>query len=118
MSSIADLLQTPADFINVDIFTLLGLQGVSQQKKDDLLEVMLYTVTNRVIARILDVLDEPKQKELELLLDETGGDRLVSFFADNGIDYSELFSQESLVYKAEMANLVSDPAKGKAFLEA
>lgn len=117
MSSVADLLQTPAEFISVDIFTLLGLQGVSQQKKDDLLEVMLYTVTNRVIARILDQLNESKQKELEVLLDETGADRLVVFLAQNGIDYAELFSQESLVYKAEVANLVSDPENGKAFLE-
>lgn len=117
MTSLPGLLSNPADFITKDIFQLLGLGGVSQQQKDDLLEVMLYTVTNRVMARILDQLSEDEQHQLEGFLDREDTAGMVAFLQQHDIDYAELFSQEALVYKAEVVNLVSNPDSAKAFME-
>jgi hypothetical protein len=117
MTALPGLLSTPSDFVTKDIFELLGLQSISQQKKDDLLDVMLYTVTNRVMAQILDQLSKEQQEKLEVLLEEDDTEKLVAFLEERGIDYNELFSQEALIYKAEMVNLASNPAVGKKYLE-
>lgn len=94
--------------IENDILKLLDLDGVSDEKKDELYQKMLSTIQNRVVARLLDELDEKSREKFKKLLDGEKEEEIKKMLANKGININELMAQEALIYKTEVVGLVED----------
>lgn len=94
------------DILEKDIFTLIGGQNLPDEKKDELMQKMIASIQNRVIARIDDLLNESERDELKDLIDKdhmVGFDRLLK---RKGINLQELMEDEALNYKTQVVSLV------------
>lgn len=94
--------------IEEDILKLLGLDDASDEKKDELYQKMLSTIQNRVVARLLDELDEESREKFKKLLDKNDEKEIKTFLQTKDIDMNELMAQETLIYKTEIVVLVKD----------
>ena len=92
----------PADFIDKDIFTLSGIKDISEGQKSKIMAQMTETVNTRVLARILDSLDEAGEKELGEIADSGDQKKLTAFLLSKGIDLVKIASEEALAYKVEL----------------
>jgi len=89
-----------------DIFQLLGIQSAPAAHKQEILKVMTDTVEGRVLARILDKLTDAQIKEFEAISDQ-GDDRARTFLEDHDIDLVQLTAEETIIYKAQVASMVT-----------
>ncbi len=98
----------PEQFLDQDIFDLLQLPNLSKEKKDKIIKDMLETVNNRVIARILDLLEEKNQQEqFFTLLQGNQNQAIDDFLEQQNIDIKKISLEESLLYKMEIANTLN-----------
>ena len=95
----------PGDIIEKDVFQLLGLEGSSEEDKKKVIDDMLETIQNRVVARLHDSLSEEDRSELERL-NEAGNDDVVNqFLKARGIDINQITAEEALFYKTEILGI-------------
>lgn len=99
--------QNPADLIDKDIFELLGLKNAPEEKKKEILENMMGTVQNRIMARILDSLNDDEIKEFEQLVSTKDETQIKDFLDKKGIDLTQISAEESLLYKTEIINQIA-----------
>lgn len=99
---------TGADVLNGDIFALLGLTGMSDEDKADLLKTMLDTIETRVVARIDDTLTDEDAEEWKQIVDANDQAQNQAFLAKHDIDLPKLYATEALIYKAEMLDLTKE----------
>lgn len=97
----------PESLIDKDIFELLDLKDASEDRKRQILEDMMETIQNRVVARILDSLKEDEVKSFESLLDEDNDEKIAQFLQERDIDPVTFTAQEALNYKIEILNLIA-----------
>lgn len=97
----------PQDLIDKDIFELLNMKDAPEAKKKEITDNMLQTVQNRVLARILDTLEEPEVRQYEELIDAGDEQKMVAFLNSKNIDLNNLTAEEALRYKTEIVNLIS-----------
>lgn len=118
MASLSSVLKKPSDFLEKDIFTIMGLESIDQKRKDDLLDVMEGTITTRVVARILDDLGDEKAKYLEdLISSESSDHEVLAFLEANKIDYVQYYAEEAVTYKAEVLSMITDPDSIQQFID-
>lgn len=88
-----------------DLFSVLGLEHLPQDKKDELFAKAYDTIMHRVLLRVADQLEEPQLDELKALIE--GGDQAAvnAFMEHNQIDIDQIAMSESVAYKTEMASL-------------
>ncbi len=87
-------------FITSDVIDLMGLSGQPEEKKQELRQKIIQTIENRALARIIGLIsDKKKLEELEKL---EGEEAVTKFFADNNIPYEDIFTEEALMYKAQL----------------
>ena len=103
----------PADFIDKDIFDILGIGDASSEKKDAMLKEMIETIQNRVTMRILDLIGEEGGKEFGDLLEEGDDEKIKSFLSLKDVDLGKLTAEESLLYKMEIINLYNKEGENK-----
>ena len=111
MSSNANI--DPADLWDKDIFTLMGLEAIPEEKKKEILENMTATINNRVLARVLDQLDEAELQEYQKLLDGGDDQQIIGFLKSKNIDLMQYLAEEAMVYKTEILNLSQDKFAGQ-----
>ncbi|MFA6532091.1 MAG: DUF5663 domain-containing protein [Patescibacteria group bacterium] len=97
----------PESLIDKDIFELLDLKDAPEDRKHQILEDMMETIQNRVVARILDSLKKEEVKEFEELLDEDDNDKVAQFLQTRNIDPVTFTAEEALNYKIEILNLIA-----------
>lgn len=97
---------TPEGLLEKEIFELLGLQSVPEDKRQEMVAVMVETIENRVLARVLDSLTEEDQSKFDELLDG-GDDRAHRFLMGKGIDLTRLALEEVMFYKATLVSTVT-----------
>jgi hypothetical protein len=102
----------PADLWDKDIFELLGLENAPEEKKKEILENMTATINNRILARVMDQLDETELTEYEELLDQKDDEKIIGFLKNKGIDLVQYAAEESMIYKTEMLNLAQKDDTG------
>jgi len=95
----------PADLWDKDIFTLLGLENAPEDKKKEILDNMTKTINNRVMARVLDMLDDESLKTFDQLLGTNDDQQINDFLKSKEVDLMEVTAQEALLYKTEILNL-------------
>jgi len=110
-------MDTNKNIINIDsiidksIFELLGIQNASQEKKDKVMSEMAKTVQNRVLARILDNLDDAGVKEFEIIIDKDDEEETKKYLLTKNIDLVKLATEETLNYKTEIINIFNSQNK-------
>ncbi|OQA04302.1 MAG: hypothetical protein BWY68_00415 [bacterium ADurb.Bin400] len=97
----------PQGLIEKNIFELLDLKDAPEETKQKMINDMVQTVENRIIARILDRLQEPEIRQFEQLLDQDDDNAIKNFFESHKIDPLQIATQEVLNYKIEIINLIA-----------
>jgi hypothetical protein len=82
-----------------DIFSLVGLEGLEDEKKAALLSDMQRTVLAKVYADILESMDEEEKTVFESL----PADQIEGHLERRGIGLAELISEESVRYRVQLA---------------
>lgn len=100
-----NLVVDPTDLWDKDIFTLLGLENAPEQTKKEILANMTATINNRVLARVLDQLDDNELKEYEDLLDRQEDQKIIDYLKSKNVDLMKLVAEEAMIYKLEILNL-------------
>jgi len=95
----------PTDFIDKDIFDLLGIAEASGEKKDAIMVEMIDTIQNRVIMRALDILGEKEGQTFTDLIAEGDDGKIKDFLIEKDVDLGAITAEESLLYKMELINL-------------
>lgn len=85
-----------------DVFTAVGLPTLPDDEKAELYRTMVATVQDRILARILDLLDDAQREQLLALLDRPDGDQVERFVREHVPDLDAITNEEALLYKAEM----------------
>ncbi len=96
----------PSDFIEKDILELLHLENAPEDKKAAVIKDMIETIQNRVLARLLDSLNEPEIDTLEVMIDAHQEENVEKFLMQKDFDVKKVTAEESINYKAEIINLV------------
>ena len=103
----------PEALFDKDIFELLGIENAPQEKKDEILNNMTRTIQNRVIARVLDGLDDASVKEFEKIIDEGDDQKTKTFLDAKGVDLTQITAEEALNYKTEIINRIREKETGQ-----
>jgi len=96
-----------AQIIDTDIFELLGLENMPEDKKADIAEKIGETVISRVLANVLESLEGDKAAELKFLLEENNIEAIKQFLNENNIDLKEIVVKEAVVLKAQIATFMT-----------
>lgn len=94
------------DIIGKDIFELLGAKDMPPEKQAELYNAMLDTVRNRVITRIDGVLSDDEVVILKEILTNKDQIAFENFIKDKNIDLEQYFTQEALLYKMQLIDLM------------
>lgn len=95
----------PEAIIDKDIFQLLGLENSSEADKKQVMDDMLETIQNRVVARLYDALGEEASQAFEKLVDEGDDAKVADFLKQKGIDTARITTEEALFYKTEILTI-------------
>lgn len=99
------------DYLNKDIFELIDAKDIPQEKQDEILNKMLETIQQRVIVRVLDQLSDQDYEKLKEILKSKDEKRFDEFYNKTGLSLVEIYSEESLLYKIEIVNLIKESQK-------
>ena len=92
---------TVDDILNKDLLDLMGVKGLKDEDKKALYETMLKTIQARVAERLSDSLsdeDFDKWKDLDQEAKQ-------KFLEQKDIDAAQMFLEETVFYKTEMAEI-------------
>lgn len=93
----------PEEFFDKGIFDLLEIKDLSEEQKNKITRDMMTTINNRVLARVLDLLQEKGVKEqFESLLEINSQEKIEDFLTEHQIDLKGIAVEESLLYKMEI----------------
>jgi len=101
------------DYLNKDIFELIDAKDIPQEDQEKILSKMLDTIKQRVIGRMIDQLSEAEYQELQKILDEKDDQKFDDFYQKTGINLTEIYAEESLLYKIEMVEIIKATQKDK-----
>ncbi len=95
-----------------NIFTLLGLDGLPENRKAQLLERMTTLVQKRLALRLIDSLSQEDGRKFEELLQTHRMDdpEVANFFQTRLPDINTLLQEEIAGVKKELLNSVAAPA--------
>ena len=85
-----------------NLFEGLGLQGVSAEKKEKIMEMALQTVELRVFEKILSGLDKQKAAEFMTIIEGEQNEMLGAFLEKEKITLPEIIDEEVSRIKQEL----------------
>lgn len=88
--------------LNTDIFALIGAEGMSKQKKQELEAKIFDTIRNRVTARINDALSDQEAEMWQKLQSQEEKEK---FLNSRDININKIMVEETLIYKMELISL-------------
>lgn len=97
---------TYEDIANSDILELMGAKNMPEEQKKEIYRIMVETIENRVIAKIDDQLSDDDAKKMKEIIDRKSKEEFDQFLEEKGIDITQIYAQETLVYKVEMIDLM------------
>lgn len=90
------------DLIEGDIFELLGLQNMAEDKKQELMSKFIEGVESRVALRISDLLEDEDEEKFNQLLDKNDDQAINEFLKSKDINVPQLAAEEALFVKNEI----------------
>jgi|GEM_PF-2126945 len=100
-----------AKILDTDIFELLGLQNLPQEKKSEIAHRIGNIIIDRVLIRLDSMLRGPEIAELKFLTERDDKEGLVEFFKTRNIDIAKMMVEEAIALKAQLVNFVTWAAK-------
>lgn len=94
------------ELIETDLLKNLGLDGLSEEKQEEVMGQVMETVLNRVLVRIVDALGEEKKNDFMELLEKGNDEQIREYLIANNIDMDKFVVEESLLYKNELINKI------------
>lgn len=85
------------------LFDVLGLNGLPEAEQDELRLMVMESIRDRVLVRIVDILGPTREKQWFELLDQSDDAAVQGFLTDNGIDVDQLALEEAIRYKIDLA---------------
>lgn len=100
------------EIIDQDIFDLIGLKGIADKDRSEMMTVIMDTIYNRVLARILDNFTPDEQKELEAALDKKKSAKVNEMLKSKELpDFVTLLAEETILYKVQLATMFAPKAQ-------
>ena len=96
----------PVELVDKDIFELLKLDKAPEATKQKIVDDMVMTIQARVLARMMDAMDEEESKQFDALTAENDEAKIAAFLTSKNIDVKNLAAQEMLYYKTQMVSAV------------
>lgn len=92
------------DYLQIDLITALGLNGLPKEKQDEILGQMTSVIEARLSRKLLALLSDNDKKELDALLASEGGDPMLFF--KSKVPTFDLIAHELISdFKREMIDL-------------
>lgn len=98
----------PTSQYSAVLFKELGLEGISDEQKAELVEQMATIVQNRVALRIVDVLGEAELNELNKLITTADDEAIGQYLDANVPDYQAIVAEEVRRLKVELHEDVAE----------
>lgn len=92
---------TTERLLTEDLFTLLGMEHLSDSEKADILAKVDQTINLRVYRAITDELSDENLEKL----DRMEAAQIVPFLESLGYNMRQLIAQEALTYRIELSSL-------------
>src|SRR5579871_3060777 len=93
------------ELLEGDLFELLGIQEVDEQKKAALVKSMTETIEARAVNRITGLLSEAEAEQFGRLAEANESEKLVQFLVDHQIDLPQIVSEEATRLRVELIEL-------------
>lgn len=97
------------EIMTEDLFSLLGLQGIPDFEKEEILENMNKTVHARVFNTVMTELSAEERAEF----DDLSSEKIIPYLTEKGFDVPRMIVQESIAYRVELVKLF-EVATGRA----
>ena len=94
------------EILEKDIFELLGVSKVNDDKKDALIAQMTNIVDARVINRVAELLDEKEADQFQKIAESGDAQKLVDFLVEQEIDLPQIVSEEATKFRVEFVQLI------------
>lgn len=88
-----------------DIFEIIGLTNLPEDKKESTMALLIEAVQNRVILRIDDLIMKSEKNTWMQVLETEDDEIIKNFLTEKNIDIKNLTMQESLLLKNQLVNL-------------
>lgn len=89
-----------------NIFTALGMNNLSEEKKAELLNKMTELVQTRVTNRIVEEMNEDQKKSFDKLVESKAtAEEVNHFLQENFPNFLSMFEQETNRVRSEMLNI-------------
>jgi hypothetical protein len=90
-----------------DIIEELGLNNLSSEKKDELISQMSNIVSDKIILKVIERINEDEVIELNSYLDSGKMDKVDSFLNNKVSDFSNIIQAEINNFQEEMLKKIS-----------
>ncbi len=97
---------SPNDLIEGDIFELLGLQNMDEQKKEETMSKLIEGLNSRVLIQIDDQIKEEDRKNWHTIIETEDDEVIRNFLINLGIKLDEIIAQEALLMKKELVEAI------------
>lgn len=94
------------DFVDKSIIELLGLNKMAPEEQDRLIKTMMDTIQSRVEGRIINTLSDDEFAKVKASINDKDEEKFFEIIKKSDIDIEELYTEEALLYKIELVNMV------------
>lgn len=101
------------EILEKDVFELLNVQNIPEEKRLDILESLYRTVENRTLIRLDDEIPEEAKEEWKVVIDREDATATDAFLKKYNIDIDRMILEESALLKTELALLLQEAATVK-----
>jgi len=91
-----------------NIIKILGIEKLSDERKISILNKVSELVQKRLLLRIIETLDENKQKEFETLVDSEDQGKITGFLKANVPEMDKWLVEEINTIKKDMDKVATD----------
>jgi murein L,D-transpeptidase YafK len=91
-----------------NIFNQLDLENLPEEERNNLMNLMVDTVINRVTIRTMDILDEDSKKKMDELLKQGDDKKIIAFLEKNVPDYEKMYIEESEKLREELKKVTPE----------
>ena len=91
----------PQDFLQADLIKELGLEDLSQEKKDELILRIGELIQQNIVLRVLDELSEKDKEEFDKVLADENSEKTFAFLQSKLPNLEEMVKEEIAKFKKD-----------------
>ena len=94
-----------------NIIKILGIENLPDERKSSILNKVTELVQKRLLLRVMEILDEAKQKEFEQVVESKDQNKITEFLKTNAPDMDKWMVEEINSIKKDMDKVATDADK-------